>query len=203
MAESKETPETTDAPEAAKKVRLSLSKNKRGTIAVIIVAAVAVLGVAGYTWSTTPGFCSSLCHSPMANYVAGYDSGDPGLGITVHKAAGMNCLSCHDRSTVRQLGEFAHWATDSYQVDEEGFLVKDESMLTKEFCTREGCHTWDAVVDSTWGFAGNDEKYNPHASHQDGSITCNDCHKIHTTNELYCAKCHDMELPEGWVATSE
>lgn len=180
-----------------------LSKNKKLTIAVIAVAVVAVLGIGLWSWGTSPSFCSALCHSPLDNYVAGYYEGDAGKAVTVHAKAGMNCLDCHDRSTARQLGEFAHWATDSYQVDDEGFLVKDESMLTKEFCTREGCHVWENVVDSTWGFAGNDEQYNPHASHQDGSITCNDCHKVHRTSELYCAKCHNMELPEGWVATSE
>lgn len=191
---------------ALPRVRRRLSKNKRLTIVVAAVAVVAVVAVSFGVWSTTPAFCSTLCHSPLANYVDGYyatDMSQSSAGIRVHANAGLNCLSCHSRSMVRQAGEVAHWATDSYEVDENGFLVKDETLLTKEFCTRSGCHTWEAVVDSTWGFAGNDEEFNPHASHQDGSVTCADCHSIHQQNQLYCAKCHDLKLPEGWVATSE
>ncbi len=183
--------------------RRRLTKNTKLTVAVIAVAVAAVAGVSLWTWSEDPSFCSALCHSPLAAYVDGYYSDDAGLGVTVHADADLTCLSCHDSSTVRQIGEFAHWVTDSYQVDEDAMLVKDETMLTAEFCLRDGCHTWESVVDSTWGFAGNDESYNPHASHQDASITCSDCHSIHGQNQLYCAKCHSLELPEGWVATGE
>lgn len=192
-----------EKPAEGAKERRPLTKNARITIAVVAVAIVAVVCAGAFTWATSPSFCNALCHSPLDNYVEGYESGDPSLGVTVHAAAGVDCLSCHDRSPVRQLGEFAHWATDSYEVDADGFLVKDDTIATKEFCTQSGCHTWEAIVDSTWGFAGNDEEFNPHASHQDGAIECNDCHKMHRANELYCAKCHDLELPEGWVATSE
>ena len=54
MAESKETPETTDAPEAAKKVRLPLSKNKRVTIAVIVVAYIVAPGADPVAYSGLP-----------------------------------------------------------------------------------------------------------------------------------------------------
>ena len=209
MAEDNEKKaEAAEADGFVPRVKKRLSKNKRLTIVVAVVAVVAVVGVGFATWSTSPSFCSALCHSPLQNYVENYVDGyyateGAPAGIRVHANAGLNCLSCHSRSAVRQLGEVAHWATDSYEVDDEGFLVKDETLLTKEFCTQSGCHTWEAVVDSTWGFAGNDEEFNPHASHQDGSVTCSDCHSIHKQSQLYCAKCHDLNLPEGWVATSE
>ena len=59
------------------------------------------------------------------------------------------------------------------------------------------------VVNATWGFEGNDAKFNPHSSHQDNQLECGDCHKSHETSTLYCAKCHDLNLPEGWEATNE
>lgn len=193
--------EATDA--APQKVRQKLSKNKKLTIIVAAVAMVAIAGAGFWTWHMQPSFCNFLCHSPQDRYVESYYAGDPGTGITVHAQAGKNCLSCHEATVDTQLREVATWIGDGYNMTEDGFLVSDEQIATKEFCTRAGCHVWEDVVASTAGFAGNDEKYNPHASHQDGSITCNSCHKIHQKSQLYCAKCHDLKLPEGWEATRE
>ena len=58
----------------------------------------------------------------------------------------------------------------------------------------------DEITAALWGFAGNDEKYNPHASHQDMALECGDCHKIHENQVLVCNECHDLNLPEGWEA---
>lgn len=180
-----------------------MKRNTKISIIVAAVAVVAVLGAGFWTWHMQPSFCNAFCHSPQDNYVASYYSGDPGLGVTAHAQAGANCLSCHEATIDTQMKELAVWVGDGYAMDENGFLVTDEDLATEEFCTRSGCHTWEAIVDSTWGFAGNDEEFNPHASHQDGSVTCSDCHKIHQKSQLYCAKCHDLNLPEGWEATSE
>lgn len=192
-----------ESPKGERWSFLPKTKNGRLTVVAVIAAVVIVACVGLWSWASSPGFCSALCHSPMEAYVASYESGDKGMGAARHAEAGMNCPSCHSRSTVRQIGEFAHWATDSYTVDQDGFLVKDGDLATKEYCTQSGCHTWEAIVDATWGFAGNGEQYNPHASHEDGSITCSDCHKMHQKSELYCAKCHELNLPEGWEATND
>lgn len=95
------------------------------------------------------------------------------------------------------------WVSDSYPMSEDGLLATGKEFATEEFCTNGDCHNMAGVVNSTWGFAGNDEKYNPHSSHQDNNLECGDCHKVHETSTLYCAKCHDMNLPEGWEATNE
>lgn len=183
--------------------RKKMDKRKKMTIAAAAAIAVAIMGVGFWTWHLQPGFCNFMCHSPQDNYVASYYAGDPGTGVTNHAKAGMNCLSCHEATIDTQLREVATWIGDGYNMTEDGFLVTGKDLATKEFCTRSGCHNWDDVVESTWGFSGNDEKYNPHASHQDGSVTCSDCHKVHQTSQLYCAKCHDLTLPEGWEATGE
>lgn len=191
------------AENAADKLKKKMSKNKKATIAVAVVAVIAVLGAGFWTWHMSPTFCNFLCHSPQDNYVASYYSGDKGKGVTVHANAGKNCLSCHEATLVTQMQEGIIWVADGFKMTEDGYLQTGHDLATKEFCTRSGCHNWEGVVKATWGFEGNDEKYNPHVSHQDGSITCSDCHKIHQTSQLYCAKCHTLTLPEGWEATSE
>ena len=34
---------------------------------------------------------------------------------------------------------------------------------------------------------------NPHGSHQ-GDLSCDSCHHVHKTSELYCSQCHQFEL---------
>ena len=74
------------------------------------------------------------------------------------------------------------------------------NMASEEFCAKSGCHDMDDVVDSTWGFEGNDEKFNPHSSHQDLALECGDCHKAHEKSVLMCNQCHKLNMPEGWEA---
>ena len=92
---------------------------------------------------------------------------------------------------------------DDYPMTDDGMLNTGKEIATEEFCTNDGCHNMSDVVNATWGFEGNDAKYNPHSSHQDNQLECGDCHKSHETSTLYCAKCHDLNLPEGWEATNE
>ena len=48
-------------------------KVKRGWIVAGVVAAVIVVaGVGFWVWHETPGFCDSVCHSPMDSYVETY-----------------------------------------------------------------------------------------------------------------------------------
>nr|WP_302797523.1 cytochrome c3 family protein [Adlercreutzia equolifaciens] len=68
---------------------------------------------------------------------------------------------------------------------------------------RPECHggkSFDEITAGLWGFAGNDEKYNPHANHEDAALECGDCHKAHENQVLVCNECHDLTLPEGWEA---
>lgn len=181
-------------------------KKKNGWMVLgIVVAVIVVVGISFYVWHEQPSFCNAICHSPMDNYVESYYSGDDGMLASVHAQAGLNCLSCHNPQMTEQISEVCTWVSDGYPLDEYGNLqdASAQNTASSQFCLRSGCHNWNDVVDSTWGFAGNDSKYNPHSSHQDGSLQCGDCHKSHSTSTLYCAKCHQMNLPDGWEATSE
>ncbi len=181
-------------------------KRKRGWMVFGIVVGVLLIAFAAFwVWHEQPSFCNAICHSPMDNYVETYYSEDPGMMASVHENAGVNCLGCHNPEMTEQVSEVCAWVADDYPLYENGNLADEnaQNMASEEFCTNSGCHNMNDVVANTWGFAGNDAKYNPHSSHQDGSIQCGDCHKSHTTSTLYCAKCHSLNLPEGWEATSE
>lgn len=180
-------------------------RTKRGWIVAGVVAAVVVVaGIGAWVWHEQPSFCNALCHSPMDAYVESYGAGDPGTLVTQHAEAGKTCLDCHEATITTQVSEVMAWVSDGYPMDEDGqLLATGKEFATEEFCTSGGCHDMNEVVNATWGFEGNDEKYNPHSSHQDNAIECSDCHKVHETSTLYCAKCHDLQLPEGWEATNE
>ena len=163
---------------------------RRGVIvAGVIVAVVLVAGIGAWVWHEQPSFCNAICHSPMDKYVETYSEGDPGKLVTQHAAAGDTCLSCHEAEFATQVSEAMAWASDSYPMD--------------EVCARSGCHSMDEVVAGTWGFEGNDEKYNPHSSHQDNALECGDCHKVHEKSTLVCNECHALTAPEGWEAPNE
>ncbi len=178
---------------------------KRGWIIAGVVAAVVVVaGIGMWVWHEQPSFCNAICHSPMDAYVESYSSGNAGMGVTAHAQAGESCLDCHEATITTQVSEVMAWVSDSYPMDAEGQLLETgKEFASEEFCARSGCHDMQEVVDSTWGFEGNDEKYNPHASHQDGALECSDCHKIHETSELMCNECHALNAPEGWEAPNE
>ncbi len=179
-------------------------RSKRGWIVAGIIAVVVVVaGIGGWVWHEQPGFCNAICHSPMDKYVESYSENDPGKMITQHAAAGKSCLSCHEAELTTQMTEAMAWVSDSYPMDENGMLATGKEFASEEFCARSGCHTMQEIVDNTWGFAGNDEKYNPHASHQDLALECGDCHKVHETSTLVCNECHALTAPEGWEAPNE
>ncbi len=179
-------------------------RKKRGIVAGVIVAVAVVAGASFWVWHEQPSFCNAICHSPMDYYVETYYEGDEGMLITAHAEAGETCLSCHEAVLTTQISEVMSWIADDYPMTEDGtMLATGAEFATEEFCTSSGCHSMTEVVANTWGFADNDEEYNPHSSHQSNNLECGDCHKVHETSELYCAKCHDLNLPEGWEATGE
>lgn len=173
-----------------------MAKKTKMTIGVI--AAVIVVAVAGFwVWHETPGFCNSICHSPMDSYVESYYSEDPGMLVTAHAEAGDTCLSCHEAELTTQISEVMAWVSDSYPMDGDK-LASGKEFANEEFCARPECHDMGEVVANTWGFEGNDAKYNPHSSHQDLALECSDCHKAHDKSVLVCNDCHDLNAPEGW-----
>ena len=199
--------DATEEKTAGKKtwIRTAQGRLRRGVIAVIVIVAVIVVGGAGlWIWHGQPSFCNAICHSPMDYYVDTYYEGDPGMLVTAHAQAGEDCLSCHEAVPTTQISEVMAWVADTYPMTEDGtMLATGKDFATEDFCLRSGCHEYSDVVASTWGFEGNDPKYNPHSSHQDQALDCGDCHKSHEKSVLMCAECHDLNLPEGWEAPSE
>ena len=180
---------------------------RRGWIVAGVVAAVIVVAGAGFwVWHEQPSFCNAICHSPMDYYVETYDDGNPQLGVTAHAKAGEACLDCHTAELTTQVAEVCAWVSDTYPMTEDGtMLATGKQFASEEFCARPECHhaagtSFDEITANLWGFADNDEKYNPHASHQDMALECGDCHKIHENQVLVCNECHDLTLPEGWEA---
>lgn len=179
------------------------NKNKK-LITVGVVVIVLVLAGAGFwVWHEQPSFCNAICHSPMDAYVESYSEGDAGQLVTQHAEANISCLGCHEAVITTQVAEVMSWIADDYPMTEDGMLATGTEFATEEFCARSGCHDMTDVVESTWGFEGNDEKYNPHSNHQSNLLECSDCHKVHETSTLYCTKCHNLNVPEGWESASE
>ena len=180
------------------------ARPRKGIIAAIVVVVIIVAAGAGFwVWHEQPSFCNAVCHSPMDKYVESFAEGDPGKLVTQHAQAGDSCLDCHEAELTTQVSEVMAWVSDGYPMGEDGMLATGKEFATEEFCARPECHNMTDVVNATWGFEGNDAKYNPHSSHQDNQLECGDCHKVHETSQLYCAKCHQLNLPEGWEAASE
>ncbi len=192
------------------------------TVGVIVIVLV-VAGVGFGIWHNQPGFCSTLCHSPMSTYVDGYNS-DPSTLAYQHghvvksgdganeKAAAtlksgvsdssMNCLTCHVPKIGEQIAEAGMWLDGNYTVDQNGKLVLSNPgyQANKEFCTK--CHDYEKVIASTEHYWGDDEPANPHASHQ-GDLDCSSCHNVHGTSTLMCSSCHNFDVPEGWQSVGQ
>ena len=189
-------------------------KNKKPMIIGVIVAAVAVLGIGLWTWHSTPGFCSAVCHVPMNSFVVTYDqeAGTTGVDkwgnevsntdsmlVVSHKASGQNCLSCHVPSVSQQMGELGEVATGDYYypLEETNLEVLQinsghEAGTGEDFCLKSGCHVTDSgspltkadLTDTT-----SDMIRNPHSWHH-SQYTCSDCHKSHRASVLICTQCH-------------
>ena len=125
-------------------------KVKRGWIVAGVVAAVIVVaGVGFWVWRETPGFCNSICHSPMDSYVETYYSGDKGMLVTAHAEANENCLSCHESVMTEQVGEAMKWVSDDYPMPPDGTkLATGKDFASEEFCAKSGCGNGYRVAES-------------------------------------------------------
>lgn len=208
----------------------SACKRRKATVAVGVVAAVAIAAGAGFlVWHEQPSFCNAICHTPMDPYLPTYEAEPGGEAVDkwgnevknassmmapVHRAdADATCLSCHVPTMSEQVSEGVSWAAGGYSVEAndtyEGGVLAERSLsdLTaargvtgKEFCSNDDCHN---VANKE--FAGLTAQYerNPH-DFQHGEVECGECHKAHRASVLYCTGCHgDAELPEGWITASE
>jgi hypothetical protein len=196
-----DTPATEETKAASTSTEPKPKMKKKHTIVLGVVAVIIVIGAAFWIWHEQPGFCNSVCHTPMDSYVNSYYSNDSSMLASVHSQNGKNCLSCHEAKLTDQVSEAMKWVADDYPMTSDGtMLATGKTFASEEFCAKSGCHNMSDVVASTWGFEGNDAKYNPHSSHQDQALDCGDCHKAHSTSVLMCNQCHSLNMPEGWEA---
>jgi fumarate reductase flavoprotein subunit len=94
-----------------------------------------------------------------------------------HIKAGLTCKECHGNSIPsKQAGRPA------------------PKVATKEKCL--SCHgTYQEIAAKTKAL---EPPYNPHDSHY-GALDCYQCHRMHSTQEMFCTQCHEgLKLPRGW-----
>ena len=143
--------ESVDAQSGSQPGELSPKRKvKRGWIVAGVVAAVIVVaGVGFWVWHETPGFCNSVCHSPMDSHVETYYSGDKGMLVTAHAEANENCLSCHEPVITEQVGEAMKWVSDDYPMTSDGTkLATGKDFASEEFCAKSGCRNGYRVAES-------------------------------------------------------
>lgn len=197
---------------------LSPKKKKKKWIVIGVLAVVLVAAGAGFwVWHETPGFCGAICHTPMNEYVEGYDQDYGVEGIdkygnkvtntasmlaVSHKVAGEDCLSCHVPTIGEQVTEGIAWVTGDYYYPLEersaSDLTEARGLAAEQFCLNEGCHNFS--VDDLAKVTA-DEKRNPHVDQHKSEYECTDCHKAHRASVNQCASsgCHaDAPLPDGW-----
>ena len=94
--ETKETSAAEATSETPKKKRDW--KGKRLPIVIAAVVAVTVLGVAGWAWRATPGYCDALCHSTMGKYYDTFENQTDSLAYAHKAVANGKCLDCHENT---------------------------------------------------------------------------------------------------------
>ncbi len=161
----------------------------------IIVLILVIVGVAGWFWHETPGFCGAICHSPMDPYLKGFESGDESLLITTHAKGSpkLECLDCHIPTLDQQVMEATHWISGDFT---DPLAVR--KYATKDFCARSGCHDVEKIIAATENYGGK-QGFNPHNSRH-GEMPCYNCHSMHNKSSLFCDNCHNVQAPKGWVA---
>ncbi len=172
-------------------------RSRRFAVAVGVVVVVLIAAGAGFmVWHEQPSFCNAICHDPMDRYVEGYYSDDEGLLAAVHHVEGSECLDCHEPTLSEQVAEGLAWATGDFYSD-----LEKRELGTEDLCLNEACHVRGEIAAATEDWGGTD--FNPHASHVGKDVECGDCHSVHRESVMYCNKCHNADLPEGWVDPGE
>ncbi|MDD7368630.1 MAG: cytochrome c3 family protein [Berryella intestinalis] len=174
-------------------------RNKQHIIAAIAVAVIAI-GAGFWAWHETPGFCGSICHTPMSSYVDSYYDESGATLASVHATAGKTCLDCHPAEIDQQISEAVHWMSGDYAFDTETekLVSRGHEFTTQENCLKSGCHSLDLdrLKNKTAYLA-----WNPHDFSEHGVTDCSSCHKMHGTSQNVCSECHyqaaDMTI-EGW-----
>lgn len=229
MSEEEKTSENQTAEEVP-----APKRKRRRLITLGVVAAVLVAAVCGFwVWHEHPSFCSTFCHTPMADFVEIYDQepGQPGVDkwgnpvsntsgmmAVTHRAEDYQCIDCHVPTLSQQINEVGVWLTGNYTVpmiERNGIQLCEDGLRDESngdsFCMNESCHniSKDELAEMTA-----DYDYNPHdyftgnlketQGHDMLHLQCTDCHKGHRASVNYCSQCHvRAPVPDGWITVEE
>ena len=129
--------------------------------------------------------CAS-CH------VAEHDAMEAGATSIASMHSTTACVQCHaDEETLAVAHEDA-------TAEAVGNATAEAAGETLE-CT--SCHPRSEIqVKTEEALKKPGGSANPHSNHQTIDLACTDCHSVHASaSTLVCNKCHDFDLPEGWV----
>lgn len=175
-----------------------------------LIALILVIAYFGFSnWVKQPGYCLTMCHTPMAYYVNTFHSEQTvergPLLIGAHGKAGLVCIDCHNISLEDQRYFLQQIIDQNYEYDTETGRITSPTGTrgdTKS-CTNVACHGKPLAVlaEDTYNEAYNwsVHDFGPHENYD-----CGDCHKVHQTSTLVCTECHAeafMALPVGWKHT--
>ena len=160
------------------------SLGRKGLITCIVLVFVAAIGIGGYVWHNTPGFCGTMCHSTMGEHLDNFKGNDAsgGAGLaSVHAAENLGCLDCHEAELAVQFAELRSQLSG----DHDDIALASRYYIDNEKCL--SCHegTYDQLMVKTQDLGD----YNPHDPIH-GQINCNECHKGHAAQVDTCGQCH-------------
>ena len=221
MSEEEVKEEEVAEGEAAEPEKKKKGHRKWPIVVAIIVVVVIVAGAGFMVWHEQPSFCGAICHTPMDEYLATYES-EPDTATTdkygnevenssamlsvVHAQEDVGCIDCHVPTMSEQITEGLEWVMGNYtypltERSLEDLVAARGLEDEEEFCLNEDCHdmTRDDLIELTSDLGD----YNPHLE-QHGDVSCSECHKAHRASVMYCTQCHtDAYVPDGWLTASE
>lgn len=183
-----------------KSIKAYWNKSRQTKTVVLSITGVAIIlmtGVvtSGVVWHNKPSFCAT-CHTPMSQYVEGYQSGDKALLITQHANSEdkLVCLDCHEPTLGDQAVQSYRWVTGHYY-----FPLDEQKFGTRSFCLSPDCHIESEIIEATKDYNDLAPPFNQHDPRH-GKQQCYNCHTMHGQSVLTCNQCHNLKLPDGWIA---
>lgn len=194
IKEGTEVKQTEEAPK--KKINW---KAKRLPIVIAAVVVVAVLGVAGWAWRSTPEYCDSMCHNTMGKYYDSFVNDTESLAYAHSGVVEGQCLGCHEQTLSQMGGQISAQLSGSY-----GDPL-DKVTYSNSFCLQSGCHAGGGIMPGASESSTADLSFDPHSDYH-GVQQCNSCHRMHDQSVFTCATCHQVGawegeggVPEGWT----
>jgi cytochrome c nitrite reductase small subunit len=165
---------------------------KRGSVWVVAALGMGIVVAAAaglWAYHEQPQFCAT-CHI-MEPYLKSWASSD--FLAHTHAEKGIACLDCHEPDLKQQVKEVIAYVQQDYKVPLR------ERTMPKGKCLSCHEHGSYAEIAERTRDRGDFNNRNPHDSHW-GELECHVCHNMHRASVLYCAQCHELTVPEGWIA---